>query len=196
MNILHIDCSPRLESHSRGLSAAVVAKLLAARAGASVTRRDLGLQPIPHAGADYAAALASRAAPAEGAVRLSEELIREVEAADVLVIGTPMNNFTVPSVLKAWIDQILRIGRTFVSTPEGKVGSLRDRPVYIAVASGGVYTGERANQPDFLTPLVTAAFACIGLKNLHFLPLQATAFRDQVQLAENRDNLLANLDLA
>jgi FMN-dependent NADH-azoreductase len=70
----------------------------------------------------------------------------------VIVIGTPMRNFSIPSVLKAWIDQILRVGRTMKSTPAGKVGMLRDRPVFIGVASGAVFADDGANQPDFLTP--------------------------------------------
>ncbi|WP_306664319.1 FMN-dependent NADH-azoreductase [Bradyrhizobium sp. Arg816] len=109
MHILHIDSSPRRESHSRELSAAIVEKLLEVEPGASITRRDLGFESLPHTVADYAAALASPAtlaAPPKGSLDVSEALIREVEAADVVVIGTPMHNFTIPSVLKAWIDQI------------------------------------------------------------------------------------------
>ncbi|AZG09114.1 flavodoxin family protein [Pigmentiphaga sp. H8] len=197
MKILHIDCSPRPVSHSRRLSAAIVARMRARHPEATVVRRDLGLDPLPHAEAGYAAALSSPDALAmglaDGAMRLSERLIQEVEAADILVIGTPMNNFTVPSVLKAWIDQILRIGRTFSSSPSGKIGLLRDRPVFIGIASGSVFTGERANQPDFLTPYVRAAFGCIGLNTLHFLPLQATAFLDEDRLAAARETLLATI---
>ena len=126
---------------------------------------------------------------------LSEALIQEVEAADVIVIGTPMHNLTVPSVLKAWIDQILRAGRTFKSTPAGKVGMLRDRPVFIGIASGGVFTGERANQPDFLTPYLAAVLDCVGLKTLQFLAVQATAFLDQDQATSAREKALAALDL-
>ena len=199
MNILHIDCSPRRESHSRTLSAAIVARLFALFPGAGVTRRDLGREPIPHAESDYASALSSPAAlattPSDGAVRLSEQLIREVEVADVLVIGTPMNNFTVPSVFKAWIDQILRMGRTIGVSPAGeKVGLLQDRPVYIGIASGGVFTGDGAKQPDFLTPYLTAAFGCVGLSSLQFFPLQATVFLDREQLAVGRETLLASMD--
>ena len=127
MNILHIDCSPRPESHSRQLSAAIVKKLLEVAPGATISRRDLAVAPLPHASPDYATTLSSPAtlaAPLRGALELSEALIQEVEAADVIVIGTPMNNLTVPSVLKAWIDQILRAGRTFKSAPAGKVGML------------------------------------------------------------------------
>lgn len=198
MNILHIDVSPRQESHSRQLSAAIVERLLRVAPGASISRRDLGADPLPHTAADYAFALstpATLAAPPKGAVDVSEALIREVETADVIVIGTPMYNFTIPSILKAWIDQILRVGRTMKSTPAGKVGMLRDRPVFIGVASGGVFSGERANQPDFLTPYLSLALNSIGLKTLQFLSVQATAFLDGDKAALAREKALAAIDL-
>ncbi|HEY4202092.1 MAG TPA: NAD(P)H-dependent oxidoreductase [Devosiaceae bacterium] len=198
MNILHIDASPRQQSHSRQLSAAIVERLLELAPGARITRRDLGTDPLPHTLALYAAALASPAtlaAPPEGSLDISEALIREVEAADAIVIGTPMYNFSIPSVLKAWIDQILRVGRTMKSTPQGKVGMLRDKPVFIAVSSGGVFAGGRANQPDFVTPYLTLAFNSIGLKTLQFLPIQATAFIDWDKAPLWRDKALATLDL-
>jgi FMN-dependent NADH-azoreductase len=198
MNILHIDCSPRQESHSRHLSAGIVKKLLEVAPGASISRRDLGAEPLPHAAADYATTLSSPAtlaAPLKGSLDRAEALIQEVEAADMIVIGTPMHNLTVPSVLKAWIDQILRAGRTFMSTPAGKAGMLRDRPVFIGIASGGVFAGERANQPDFLTPYLSVVLGSIGLKTLQFFPVQATAFlvADQATLA--REKALAAIDL-
>ena len=200
MKILHVDCSPRPESHSRRLSAAIVGRLLSAHPDASVIRRDLGQEPIPHAASDYAATLSSAAALAAGfsgsATRLSEELISEVEIAEFLVIGTPMNNFTVPSVLKAWLDQIVRAGRTFSSTPTGKIGLLQDRPVFFAIASGGVYTGKRANQPDFLTPYLTAALNCIGLKTLYFAPVQATAVLNADEAEAVRQALIPVIDAA
>jgi FMN-dependent NADH-azoreductase len=198
MNILHIDCSPRQESHSRQLSAGIVKKLLEVAPSASISRRDLGADPLPHAAADYATTLSSPAtlaAPLKGSLDRAEALIQEVEAADMIVIGTPMHNLTVPSVLKAWIDQILRAGRTFMSTPAGKAGMLRDRPVFIGIASGGVFAGERANQPDFLTPYLSVVLGSIGLKTLQFFPVQATAFlvADQATLA--REKALAAIDL-
>ena len=197
MNILHIDCSARAHSHSRQLSAGIVAHLLHLHPQARVVRRDLGFHPIAHAGDVYATALSTPAAMASvcqpDAVQLSDELIGELEAADLVVIGTPMHNFTVPSVLKAWIDQIVRIGRSFAATPEGKKGLLSDRPVYVGVASGGVYSGERASQPDFLTPYLQAALGCVGVHDLRFLPLQGTAFLDADQLLQSRASLLAKL---
>jgi FMN-dependent NADH-azoreductase len=198
MNILHIDCSPRPESHSRQLSAAIVEKLLEVAPAASIGRRDLGAAPLPHASADYATTLSSPAtlaAPLKGSLDLAEALIQEVEEADVIVIGTPMHNLIVPSVLKAWIDQILRAGRTFKSTPAGKVGMLHDRPVFIGIASGGVFTGERANQPDFLTPYLSVVLGSAGLKTLQFLPVQATAFLVGDEAALAREKALAAIDL-
>jgi FMN-dependent NADH-azoreductase len=198
MNILHIDCSPRPESHSRQLSKAILKKILEVAPGASISRRDFAAVPLPHAAPDYATTLSSPAtlaAPLKGALDLSEMLIQEVEAADVIVIGTPMHNLTVPSVLKAWIDQILRAGRTFKSTPAGKVGMLRDRPVFIGIASGGVFTGDRANQPDFLTPYLAVVLGSIGLKTLQFLPVQATAFLEGDKATSAREKALAAIDL-
>ena len=198
MNILHIDCSPRLESHSRCLSVAIVQKVLEISPAASITRRDLGANPLPHATADYATTLSSPAtlaAPAKGSLDRAEELIHEVDAADVIVLGTPMHNLTVPSVLKAWIDQIVRAGRTFQSTPAGKVGMLRDRPVFIGIASGGVFSGERANQPDFLTPYLSVLLGSIGLKTLQFMSMQATAFLEGNQVTLARKKALATIDM-
>ena len=198
-NILHIDCSPRAESHSRQLSAAIVGKLLEVAPAASIDRRDLGADPLPHATPDYATTLSSPAtlaAPLAGSLDLSETLIREVEAADAIVIGTPMHNLTVPSVLKAWIDQILRAGRTFRSTPAGKTGLIPDRPVFVGIASGGTFTGEHANQPDFLTPYLSAVLGSMGLKSLQFLPVQATAFLVGETAAAAREKALAMIDLS
>jgi FMN-dependent NADH-azoreductase len=199
LNILHLDCSPRADSHSRQLSSAIVGKLLEAAPAACVGRRDLGVDPLSHATADYAVTLSSPktlAAPVEGSLDLSEQLIREVEWADAIVIGTPMHNLTVPSVLKAWIDQVLRAGRTFKSTASGKTGMLADRPVLVAIASGGTFAGERAGQSDFLRPYLREVLGSIGLKSIQFLAVQATAFLDEQTAGSAREAALAALDLS
>ncbi|CAM3896941.1 FMN-dependent NADH-azoreductase [Bordetella tumulicola] len=198
MNVLHIDCSPRTTSYSRQLSAAMVTRLISNHPGAQITRRDLGHEPVPHTDSDYATALSTADALASGlangATQRSEQLIQELESAHALVIGTPMNNFTVPSTLKAWIDQIVRVGRTFAPSPNGeKIGLLQDRPVYIGIASGGFFTGEKAKQPDFLTPYLAAILGCVGIKKLQFLALQGTAFLDPSQLATQQGILLDTL---
>lgn len=195
MNILHIDCSPRLESHSRALSAALVARLREAYPGATVTRRDVGAAPIPHLQEEYVDRVLALALQPHPATRLSDQLIDEVQRADCLVIGTPMSNLTLPSVFKAWLDQVLRIGRTLGRDADGqKVGLLRDRPVYVAIASGSVFSGERAQQPDFLTPYLSAALASAGLRSVRFLALQGTARLDASQLRVAQQHVLARFE--
>jgi FMN-dependent NADH-azoreductase len=86
--------------------------------------------------------------------------------------GTPMNNFSVPSTLKAWIDHVVRIRRSFRSTRQGKVGLLRDRPVIIVSAKGGYCGNAPPAQPDFLTPYLSAIFATIGIQRIEFVRLE------------------------
>jgi FMN-dependent NADH-azoreductase len=180
MKILHITASPRAAgSVSQQLSRRVIERLLARHPAALVVARDLSAEPLPHVDGQYACALggATGGAPqAHGLSSLawSDLLIEELRQADCVVIGTPMHNFTLPSVLKAWIDHVVRIGITFNATPQGKIGTLADRPVYIAVSSGGHRTGERARQPDFLEPYLRAILGTIGLKNLNFFSAEAT----------------------
>jgi FMN-dependent NADH-azoreductase len=184
MKLLHIRCSPRAQGgYSTRLAQAIVERLCTLHPGTQVLLRDLAAEPLPHVDEDYAELLAGKApagtadtmdAPT-GAQARSDALIAELMQADAIVLGTPMHNFTVPSVLKAWIDHVLRIHRTFAPTPEGgKRGLLRDRPVYIALASGGPMLGERARQPDFLTPYLRAVFQTMGLHDVRFVVLQAT----------------------
>jgi FMN-dependent NADH-azoreductase len=182
MKILHITCSPRgQQSASYRLSQRVMDRLLAEHPAAQIVTRDLWAEPLPHVDGEYAAALGGTrdGAPAANArglssLAMSDRLIAELRDADCVVIATPMHNFTVPSVLKAWLDHVVRIGVTFNATPEGKIGTLADRPVYIAVSSGGYRTGERARQPDFLEPYLRAILGTIGLKNLNFVSAEAT----------------------
>jgi FMN-dependent NADH-azoreductase len=174
--ILHVCCSPRGQAaESYRLSQAIIGFLLRREPGATVVERVIGNGTIAHVDAAYAISQASAAdVSREGSMALYEELIRELEAADFVVIGTPMHNLTVPSALKAWIDHVVRARRTFTIGPAGKVGTLRDRPVFIAIASGGRFSGERARQPDFLTPYLKAILATIGLQDLIFFSVQGT----------------------
>jgi FMN-dependent NADH-azoreductase len=103
-----------------------------------------------------------------------------------------MHNFTVPAALKLWIDYTLRIHRTFASTPEGKVGLMRDRPSMVIVGSGGVHSGERARQPDFLTPYLRYALGSIGIQSVQFLLLQGLVM-GEATVAEALDAARAQL---
>jgi len=180
-NILHVSCSPRGQaSESYSLAQKIIGLLRKRHPAAVLVNRVIGGGAIPHIDESYATALgASQRSSAEifpdGSMSRSEELIVELESSDVVVISTPMHNFTVPSALKAWIDHVVRVRRTFNVTTEGKVSLLRDRPVFVAVSAGGRYFGERAHQPDFLTPYLTAILGTIGLHDLTFFSIEGTA---------------------
>lgn len=193
-NVLHITASPRGDaSFSTKFSQRIVERLLAREPGAVVVRRDFGRIGLPHVDETYGHTLAGSwpmrddAYEQPGSLAQSERLICELEAADAVVIGTPMHNYTVPSVLKAWIDHVLRAHRTFALSATGKKGLLADRPVYIAVASGGGYTGEGPRQPDFLTPYLKAVFETIGIRALQFYALQYTVMGEEAVSAVLRD---------
>lgn len=181
-NILYVECSPRGEaSQSARVARALLEQLQRAAPHARMVERNLSVDPPPFVGHAYAEAVLARSAmsnPEEvAAFDYSEMLISELEQTDCLVIGTPMHNYTVPAALKAWIDQVVRIGRTFRGTPAGKVGLLPDRPAYVVVAAGGDYTGEAARQPDFLTPYLRSILATIGISRVEFIALEGLARR-------------------
>lgn len=173
--ILHLTCSPRGEaSESYRLSQKIVNHLLRQEPAAVLIKRVIGAG-VPSVDANYAISQGSSAdVSVEGSMVLSEQFVTELEASDIVVIGTPMHNLTVPSALKAWLDHVVRARRTFNVTPAGKVGTLRDRPVFVAIASGGRFSGERARQPDFLTPYLRAILGIVGLHNLTFFSVEGT----------------------
>ncbi|WP_421843425.1 FMN-dependent NADH-azoreductase [Marinobacter algicola] len=134
------------------------------------TYRDLSAEPVPHLDAErFGAFLASaddRDGSQQGVVDYSDLLISEVVDADVIVMGVPMYNFGVPSVLKAYFDHIARAGITFRYTANGPVGLLEDRPVYILAARGGLYAG---TPNDSQTPFIRSFLGFVGLKDVHFV---------------------------
>jgi len=170
--ILQILVSPRPGSFSRQVARAVTARIATRRPGAAIIERDLAADPPPHPEVMLYEAILSPTPDADPRFALSERLIAELEAADYVVIGTPMNNFTVPSTLKAWIDHIVRIRRSFRSTPQGKIGMLRDRPLIVVSAHGGYCGDVPPGQPDFLTPYLRAIFTTIGIHTLEFVRLE------------------------
>jgi FMN-dependent NADH-azoreductase len=175
--ILHLTSSPRgAEAYSHIISTELVNTLCARHPGATVVARDLAAAPACFVDAAFTRAIRDPAAIDAPAFAASQALIAELEASDALVIGTPMNNFAVPAPLKAWIDQVVRIHRSFRSTPAGKIGLLRDRPSYIVVASGGYFTGPSPSgtpaQPDHLTPYLRDILPTIGITDLTFITLE------------------------
>jgi FMN-dependent NADH-azoreductase len=177
--VLVVEASPKPHSFSRTATAALLARLALLHDGAEITRRDLGLAPPPHVDAGFARGMRltqeQRAAEPSDPMALSETLIGELEASDLLVIASPMHNYTVPSALKAWIDHVVRARRSFGFDSGGrKYGLLADRPTWLVTASGDP-RGAEGDQPDFLVPYLLAILATIGITSVEVLSLQATA---------------------
>ena len=178
LTLLRLDCSPNgSHAFSHTLGDAVEARLLAQFPATAVLRRNLADNPRPPVDRAFSAGMrthqTAEAADGVPAFAVSEALIEELETTQALLITTPMHNFTLPAVLKLWLDQVVRSGRTFESTPDGKIGLLADRPTFICIASGSAFSGEAARQPDFLTPYLRAILACIGLNDLTFFQAEA-----------------------
>ena len=144
MKILQINSSVRgAASESTRVASNIVARLTAANPSARVTVRDLGANPHPVLDGAALGALFTPAdqRSADQAARVAQDdaLIAEAQAADVIVIGAPMYNFSMPIQLKAWFDAVARAGVTFRYTETGPEGLLKNKKVYVATARGGIY---------------------------------------------------------
>ena len=178
MSILLISSSPNLEGSASRALAQTLADSLAG--DAHIVVRDLGANPPPHLDQETIGAFytpeAERTAEQNRKLALSDELIDELFAADAIVIAAPMHNFGITSSLKAWIDQVARVGRTFEPTGQGPKGLVTDRPVYVVTTRGGVYgPGTPFNHLDHLEPYLRRALNFIGLEDISFIYAEGTA---------------------
>jgi len=164
MKLLHVDASITGEhSVSRQVSAAIVERLRQAHPGLDVVRRDLAAEPLPHLTLAHMPG-APPVAGLEAEQAQSNAVIDEFLGADVVVIGAPMYNFTVPSQLKAWIDRILVGGRTFRYTAEGPEGLAKGKRVVVALSRGGFYgPGAPAAAVEHVESYLRAAFGLMGV---------------------------------
>jgi FMN-dependent NADH-azoreductase len=174
--ILHISASPRgAMSVTRKLGSDLVSQLKAANPRAEVLVRDLVTNPLPHVDGFVVDAMFTppdkRSAHQQASITLSDALVDELIAADIVVMEIPMFNWSTPSAFKAWIDHVVRVGRTFLpGTPDHAYQPLLvDRPVYVVVASGGVYTHGPRGSEDFLTPYLRHVLSWVGLRDLRFV---------------------------
>ena len=178
--ILHIDSSPRASrSHTRRLTQQFITQWCAKYFDTDVTQRDLGIQPPTLINEGWIAAAFTPANERTELMRNqlieSDSLLNELIAADILVIGIPMYNFGVPAAFKAWIDKVVRIGRSFLFEPEEKQQPykplLADKPTFIIIATGDA--GYEPGEPYFflnqIEPYLRTVFPFIGINNLQFI---------------------------
>lgn len=179
--ILRIDSSSRTaESRSRELGDHFERAWLAHHPGDRFLRRDLVAQPIAHITdatiAGFYAAAGQLSATQRAATALSDELIAELQSAEVLLLTVPMYNFSVPSGLKAWIDQIVRTGKTFSYDGTNFSGLVRVRYAYIfcAYGAGGYTDGGPFSAFNFLESYLKSLFGFLGIPDVQFFAIQGT----------------------
>jgi FMN-dependent NADH-azoreductase len=186
MKLLHIDSSV-LGAHSvsRQVSAAIVDRLRNANPGLEITYRDVGATPLSHLSGSHLAAAQGATPEAALAQDLAagQSALDEFLSADIVVVGAPMYNFTLPSQLKAWIDRIVVAGKTFTYGPQGAEGLAGNKRVIIAISRGGFYgAGTPAALGEHLETYLRWVFGFIGVTNLELI------FADGVQMGpEHRE---------
>jgi FMN-dependent NADH-azoreductase len=183
-NILVVLSSPRgWKSHSHQFASHVVDDLKARHPGAKVIVRDVAKEPLPHVDEAFGTGRVlppEKRSPAEAkALALSDALVDELVAADVVVLAVPMFNFGLPSSLKAWIDHVVRPGRTFSYSEKGAEGLLKGKKAVIVVARGGVYSEGPAKQLDFQESYLRAVLGFIGITNVHIVRVEGVAMGEQ-----------------
>ncbi len=157
-----------------------VAAYLKSNPGAKIVTRDLAANPVPHLGGEtvgaYFTPADQRSDAQKAAIALSDELVAEIQAADTIVIGAPMYNFNIPSVLKAYFDHIARAGVTFKYTEQGPVGLLTGKKAVVFSTRGGLYAG---TPNDVETPFVRQFLGFLGMTDVNFVYAEGLAYGDE-----------------
>lgn len=192
--LLHIDSSPLYgRSVSRQLTGAFVTQWGTSHPGGVVVDRDLTATPIPPITGEWVGAAytpeEARTPEQKELLALSDVLVAELEQADEYVIGVPMHNFSVPSVLKLWIDQVARAGKTFSYADGVAKGLLKGKKATFIVATGGKYDAQTQMASfNFVEPYLRSVFAFLGVTETTFLTAGGTA---ALNYGQDRDAFLA-----
>jgi FMN-dependent NADH-azoreductase len=185
-NILILDSAATGDaSISRKLTDALAAKL-GGRPGARIVRRDVGSEPIPHLDGETTAAIRGGEAStvkAREAVALSDRLVAELKAADMLVIGAPMYNFGMPSTLKAWFDHVLRAGITFRYSEAGPEGLVKGTKAIVVETRGGLYSQGPAAAMDSQEPHLRTMLGFMGIDDVTFVRAEKLGFGPEAAAA-------------
>jgi FMN-dependent NADH-azoreductase len=169
--ILHLISSIQgNESYSVKLGQAIVDKAIAKYPGSTVEVVNLNEQEIPHLSAEVLRTFFvpgdQLTAEDKESIRYSNEAVEQLMSSDIIVIGAPFYNFTIPSTLKSWIDHITRAGVTFGYGENGPVGKVTGKKVYVAMSSGGIYSDGPAKGNDFVAPYLKAFLGFLGMTDL------------------------------
>lgn len=191
MLLLHIDASPRDTSDSRGLADLFIREWKRKNRVGIVAQRPVGREPPPHVTQDWIAGThlppEKRTPAQQQAVATSDKLAEEFLSADVILVSTPMYNLTVPSTLKAYIDQVVRIGKTVKLENGALKGQAVGKQMFVIAAHGGGYPkGSPMASLNHLEPYLRTIFGFVGITDITFIPAE---FLDAQE--DKRDQALA-----
>ena len=194
MRLLHIDASPRgARSHTRRLTHELVSAWVRERPDDEIDHLDIGLMPPPHVDEAWIVAAftspTERTDPMRDALRVSDTLIAQLFSADLVVVGLPMYNFTVPSGFKAYIDQIVRVGVTFAFDPHEEhpyKPLVHGKRLIVVVATGdaGYEAGGPYERLNHLDPYLRTLFGFLGIVDITFMHVGNDEFGGE-RLAES-----------
>lgn len=189
MNLLHVDSSIlQSNSVSRQLSAEVVAEWRRNHPATTVEYLDLALQAPNHLSADALGIKLGLQAEPTDAQRfendVSERLVTQFLAADVVVVGAPLYNFSIPTQLKAWIDRLAQAGRTFRYTDKGPVGLAGGKTVIVVSSRGGVYSGSAGGQAmEHQESYLKVVFGFFGIDDVRIVRAEGVAMGEAPKAA-------------
>jgi FMN-dependent NADH-azoreductase len=171
MKVLHIESSIFADAGvSSQLSRELIDRLKQQHPGLEVIEKRFAEQPVPYFDSQVLQALTTepdqRSTEQQQIVEFADRQIAELQQADILVIGMPMYNFGVPSMLKSWFDFVARAGVTFRYTEQGPEGLLKGKKAYLIATRGGKYQGTEA---DSQTPFVTTFLKFLGINDIHII---------------------------
>ena len=183
--VLHINSSITGDnSVSRELSRELIERLTQTSESIELIERDFSKQPIPHLDGARLGALftpaEARSAEQNQAVAFADQLIDELMQADMVVIALPMYNFTIPSMLKAWVDHVARAGVTFQYTDTGPVGLLSGKKAYLVSALGGKH---EAGGSDIMRPYMKLILNFVGITDIEFISADGLSMGDEPRAA-------------
>lgn len=198
MKILLINSSPRQQTSSTYALAQALLQRVSTLTPVSVTEENV--TRLAQVDSEYSISVASieqQYDESTGSLAVSNRLIDDLIAADLVIVASPMHNFSLPAGLKSWVDHVVRAQKTFAITPTGKLGLLDDKPVYVLISSGGTFSGNNAYQPDFFRPYMKEILSTIGINSVSFFAIESTVSSHEV--IENniefiRQKLLSHLE--
>jgi len=190
VKLLRMDSSARHKSVSRQLTEAFVTAWKIQCPDGEILERDVAASVIPPISDEWVVAARTppgKCTPAEReALSLSDQLIEELETADVILIGAPMYNFTISAPLKAWIDQIVRLGKTVEYGPQGRKGLLQGKKVVVLTSRGGTYPdGSSQTKLDYQASYLRVILDFIGLTDVTFIHAENQLRPDQAEVLRN-----------